>query len=90
MAHAFVVCVKINNEELFFNAFLFENYIILVLDGLRCGAYTGNLSSTLNSSRLCVIFRYIIDCVYIFYRSHCPQKREGDDNFTEHSIIILL
>ena len=25
VAYAFVVCVKINNEELFFNAFLFEN-----------------------------------------------------------------
>ena len=25
MAYAFDVCVKINNEELFFNAFPFEN-----------------------------------------------------------------
>ena len=25
MAYAFVVCVKINNEELFFNALTFEN-----------------------------------------------------------------
>ena len=25
VAYAFVVCVQINNEELFFNAFLFEN-----------------------------------------------------------------
>ena len=64
VAHACVVCVKINNEELYFNAFLFENYIILVLDGLRCGAYTGNLSSTRNSSRLCVIFRCL--CVHLF------------------------
>ena len=40
MAYAFVVCVcvNINNEELFFNAFLFENSYYLVLDRLRCGA----------------------------------------------------
>ena len=37
MAYAFVVC-KINNDELFFNAFLFEKSIILVLNRLRCGA----------------------------------------------------
>ena len=30
--------VKINNEELIFNAFLFEKSIILVLNRLRCGA----------------------------------------------------
>ena len=28
MAYAFVVCVKINNEELFFNALTFENKFI--------------------------------------------------------------
>ena len=38
MAYAFVVCVKINNEEWFFNAFLFENSYYLVLNRLRCGA----------------------------------------------------
>ena len=30
MAYAFVVCVKINNEELFFNAFPFENSYIFI------------------------------------------------------------
>ena len=38
MAYAFVVCVKINNEELFFNASRLKIHIILVLDRLRCGA----------------------------------------------------
>ena len=40
---------KINNEELCFNAFQFEKSISLVLNMLRCGAYsTGNLSSDSN------------------------------------------
>ena len=42
MAYAFVVCVcvrvKSNNEELFFNAFLFENSYYLVLDNMWCVA----------------------------------------------------
>ena len=38
VAYAFFVVVKINNEELFFNAFLFEKSIILVLNRLECGA----------------------------------------------------
>ena len=37
MAYAFKK-KKINNEEVFFNAFLFEKSIILVLNRLRCGA----------------------------------------------------
>ena len=42
MAYAFVVCVKINNEELVFLMLSwFKIHMILVLDRLRCG----NLSS---------------------------------------------
>ena len=37
MAYAFVVC-NINDEKLFFNAFLFEKSIILVINRLICGA----------------------------------------------------
>ena len=39
MAYAFVVCVKINNEELFFLMLsCLKINIILVLNRLRCGA----------------------------------------------------
>ena len=38
VAYAFVVCVKINNEELFLMLSRSKIHIILVLDMLRCGA----------------------------------------------------
>ena len=38
VAYAFVVCVKINNEELVLNAFPFENSYYVSLDRLRCSA----------------------------------------------------
>ena len=43
------MCVKINNEELFFNAFLFENsYYFSFWIGLDVVRSTGNLSSNGN------------------------------------------
>ena len=50
MAYAFVVCVQINNEELFLNAFPFENsyYFDRLRRGLDVVRSTGNLSSLYN------------------------------------------
>ena len=40
------MCVKINNDKLFFNAFPFENSFYFILDlGLDMVRSTGNLSS---------------------------------------------
>ena len=38
MAYAFVVCVKINNEDFFLMLSHLKIHIIFVLDKLRCGA----------------------------------------------------
>ena len=38
VAYAFVVCVQINNEELFLMLSRLKIQIILFLDRLRCGA----------------------------------------------------
>ena len=54
MAYAFVACVKINNEELFFNACPFENSYYFSLTGFNKIAIQGTPQMAVDKEAICL------------------------------------